>query len=65
MSRSAVLEKSTLGLDDLDAFVDESMDAMDEQELKAYQATIRRIASESKRRVSGSAAAVPEKVQSA
>ena len=65
MSRLAITEKSTLGLDDLDAFVDESIDAMDEQQLKDYQAAVRNIACDHKRHVSGSAAVVPEKVQSA
>lgn len=42
MSESAV-SKSTKSLEDLDAFVDESIDAMDEKELKAFQEAAQRI----------------------
>ena len=62
MSRSAVLEESRLSLDDLDAFIEESIDAMDEQELKAYQAAAERIMLDSKRRIIASGAAVSENV---
>jgi DNA anti-recombination protein RmuC len=64
MSKSAVLEKSTRSLDDLDAFVDESIDAMDEKGLKTFQKAAERIMRESNRRISGSSDAVRERVQS-
>lgn len=63
MSRSAVLEKSTLGLDDLDAFVDESIDAMDDEQFLHYQSDVLNITRDLGPRVSDSVAVVPEKVR--
>jgi hypothetical protein len=64
MSKSAVLEKSTRSLDDLDAFVDSSINAMDEKELNIFQKAARRIMVDSKKRISGSVGAAPEKARS-
>jgi hypothetical protein len=64
MSKSAVLEKSTRSLDDLDAFVDESIDAMDEKSLNIFQKAARRIMRDSKQRINASGVVAPEKIQS-
>lgn len=62
MSRSAVLDKANLTLEDLDAFVDESLDAMDEQEFEAYKAAVSRIMLDSKQPVAD--LAVPRSIKS-
>jgi hypothetical protein len=56
MARSGVLERSSKTLEDLDAFVDESIDAKDAKEISAFKRAARRIMADCRRR---SAAKIP------
>jgi hypothetical protein len=52
---SSICDKPATSLfEELDAFVDESIDAMSPRELKSFEKARKKIMAESKRRVSGS-----------
>lgn len=64
MSRSGVLERSAKTLADLDAFVDESIDAKNEKEMNVFKKITNKIMRDSKRRIANASRTAPEKVRS-
>jgi hypothetical protein len=59
MARSGVLERSTKTLEDLDAFVDESIDSKDAKELGVFKKAAKRIMSDCRRRMGSKPATAP------
>jgi hypothetical protein len=64
MPRSGVLEKSSKTLADLDAFVDESIDAKSEKELSVFKKLARKIMAGSKHSPLSASHTAHEKVRS-